>query len=212
MAFITPALSKIQVTDSVASIIPDKFPPITLRPGFGWRWSVLLAVLLSWSALAAGFQVIGADTRLAKGVYHLDARIEYDFSEATLDALRNGVPLTIQLQMEVLRRRDWVWDETVASLQQRFRLEYHALARQYLVTNLNSGELHSFPTQGTALEHLGRINGFPLLDKSLLQDGERYYARLRARLDIEALPAPLRLTAYLSRHWRLTSEWYVWPL
>lgn len=212
MAFITPALSNIQVTNSVARIVPNKFLQIASRTGSGWRWILLLALLLSWGVWAAGFQVTGADTRLVKGVYHLDARIEYDFSEATMEALRNGVPLTIQLQMEVLRRRDWLWDETVASLQQRFRLEYHALARQYLVTNLNSGALHSFPTQGTALEYLGRINGFPFLDKSLLHDGERYYARLRARLDIEALPAPLRLTAYLSKNWRLTSEWYVWPL
>ena len=31
-------------------------------------------------------------------------------------------------------------------------------------------------------------------------------------VDIEALPAPLRPVAYLSSPWRLTSEWYEWPL
>lgn len=212
MVFIMPGLANFQATDPVTSKILYKFSPIALRIGISWGWALLSALLLTSAVWAAGFQVMDADTRLVQGVYRLDAKIEYSFSDATMEALRNGVPLTIQLQMEVLRRRDWLWDETVASLQQRFRLEYHALARQYLVTNLNSGELHSFPTHGTAVEFLGQINGFPLLDKSLLADGENYYARLRASLDIEALPVPLRLNAYLSKHWRLTSEWHVWPL
>jgi hypothetical protein len=46
----------------------------------------------------------------------------------------------------------------------------------------------------------------------LLVSDERYEGALRARLDIEALPAPLRVFAYLSDDWRLTSEWYTWPL
>ena len=50
------------------------------------------------------------------------------------------------------------------------------------------------------------------LDKGLLATSERYEGALRAWLDIEALPAPLRLLAYLSDDWPLTSEWYTWPL
>lgn len=170
---------------------------------------LLLVVQNAW---AAGFRVIDAQTRLVEGVYRLDAKIVYDFSQATLDALNSGVPLTISLEIEVLRKRDWLWDETVAELQQRFRLEYHALARQYLITNLNSGEFKSFPTRDTALEFLGNIRDFPLLDRSLLNDNEPYYAQIRTALDIEALPTPLRIVAYLSGDWRLSSEWYAWPL
>lgn len=179
------------------------------------RRTLLLGLLvgLALAVSAAGFHVLEADTYLKQGVYRLNATIEYGLSQAALDALNNGVPLTISLEMEVLRRRDWLWDETVASLQQRFRLEYHALAEQYLVTNLNSGEYRSFPTRGTALEYLGRIRDFPLLDRSLLDPaGNRYYGQMRATLDIESLPAPLRPLAYLSGDWRLTTEWYTWPL
>ncbi len=182
-------------------------------PAGGRFWAVLaLGLLLVLPAPAAGFQVLSAATRLDGGVLRLSARIDYRFSQASLEALANGVPLTIELQIEVLRRRGWLWDETVAGLSQRFRLEYHALARQYLVTNLNSGELKSFPGLGGALEHLGRITDFPMLDYYLLAPGERYYARLRATLDIESLPAPLRPVAWLSGDWRLSSEWYAWPL
>ncbi len=83
----------------------------------GMRWLALLATLLMASiAWAAGFDVISASTRLEGGVYRLNAQIQYRFSEAARDALQNGVPLTIALEMEVRRRRPWVWDETVYAL------------------------------------------------------------------------------------------------
>ncbi len=177
------------------------------------RWALLLlGLLLAMDAWGAGFRVLSANTRLVEGVYRLDARLDYDFSQAALEALANGVPLTIELEMEVRRHRNWVWDESVAALAQRFRLDYHALARQYLVTNLNSGEFNSFPTLTAATLYMGVIDGFPLLDRSLLTPKGSYYARLRASLDIESLPAPLRPVAYLSGDWRLTSEWRTWPL
>lgn len=174
---------------------------------------LLLSSLIGLSTVwAAGFEIISASTQLDRDVYRLNARIEYHFSKAALEALQNGVPLTIELLMEVRRRRSWVWDETVYSLNQRFRLEYHALSRQYLVSNLNSGERRSFPTQSAALDFMGHINGFPFLDKGLLDSHQRYEAALRATLDTESLPAPLRLFTYLSEDWQLNSEWKLWPL
>lgn len=182
---------------------------------FRARLLVLLALLVLLRVTdvqAAGFDVIEASTRLGDGVYRLNAQIEYSFSEPALDALQNGVPLTIELLMEVRRRRSWVWDETVYSLVQRFRLEYHALSRQYLVHNLNSGERRNFSTRLAALRFMGRIHEFPLLDRSLLAPDRRYEGALRAQLALDTLPTPLRLFAYLSEDWQLTSEWYTWPL
>ncbi|MFO1371124.1 MAG: DUF4390 domain-containing protein [Candidatus Competibacteraceae bacterium] len=173
---------------------------------------LLMSILWTASAWAAGFEVLKASTKLEGGVYRLSAHLEYHFSTAASEALQNGVPLTVEVNMEVLRRRSWLWAETVHALTQRFRLEYHALSRQYLVTNVNSGERRGFPSRVSALDFLGRIDDFPFLDKSLLASGERYEGALRVRLDIEALPAPLRLFAYLSDDWRLASEWYTWPL
>ncbi len=187
--------------------------PIKNRFCLGLLALVLLVLLESASsARAAGFDVISASTHLESGVYHLNAEIEYDLSEPALDALQNGVPLTIELLMEVRRRRSWVWDETVYSLAQRFHLEYHALSRQYLVHNLNSGERRNFSTRPAALRFMGQIHEFPLLDRSLLAPDQRYEGALRAQLALDTLPTPLRLFAYLSEDWQLTSEWYTWPL
>lgn len=190
--------------------------PVGALTRISFRAAGCLALLWSllWTAgvRAADFDVVSASTRLEGGVYRLNARIDYRFSDAALEALQNGVPLTVELDMEVRRRRPWLWDETVYALTQRFRLEYHTLSRQYLASNLNSGERRGFPTRSGAVRFMGQIADFPFLDKSLLDPDERYEGALRARLDIEALPAPLRLLAYLSDDWRLASEWYSWPL
>ncbi len=190
-------------------------PPVHRTPRACSGYRELLTALLSLLCLvawAAGAKVLSASTYLDNDVYRLKAQIAFKLNSTHQEALQNGVPLTFHWDMEVIHRRPWMWDHTVARLKQRFRLEYNALTRQYVVVNLNSGELRSFFNQANAVEFLGQVQDFPLLDASLLVKGERYFARLRARLDIEALPTPLRLVAYLSGQWQLEGEWYLWPL
>ena len=189
--------------------------PLSMRKpsavAFRLRPSVLIwLIMIGLGALAAAseFTIKNVQTSLYEGVYRLDADILYQLSPEVEEALTNSVPLTIAIEMNVHRERALLWDENVHSLQQRFRLTYHALAQQYVVNNLNSNQLHSFPTRDAAMQFIGRIRDFPLLDRSLLDPAYDYQISLRAELDIESLPAPLRLVAYLSKDWRLTSDWY----
>jgi hypothetical protein len=62
------------------------------------------------------------------------------------------------------------------------------------------------------VDGVGQIEGFPLLDDQVLEPDTDYRVRIRASLDIESLPTPLRLLAYFRSAWRLTSEWSTWPL
>lgn len=158
------------------------------------------------------FVVEQADSHLAEEVYVLNARISYHFNPDVMEALESGVPLTVRLDVEIARPREWLWDETLTTLVQRYQLQYHALTQQYLVKNLNSGIQYNFPTRQGSLEALGEISDLPLLDKRVLDPATHYTARLRADLDVESLPGPLRLLAYVSPQWRVQSEWYTWEL
>jgi len=169
-----------------------------------------LLCLLSAVAISAEFMISDVNTTLRDKVYYLDARIEYALSDKALEALHKGVPITIMLDIEIDRNREYLWDESVTELEQRYQLEYHALSKQYIVHNLNSGSRHSFPSLNVALSVLGTIVDLPLLDKNLLEPGQQYTARMRAVLDINTLPVPLRLLAYLTSGWDLSSEWYTW--
>lgn len=180
----------------------------------GWR-RLLCALVLgvcSSTALAEGFEVQAAATSLADDTYQLTARIDYRFGSEVLDALDNGVPLTVHLEVEVQRLRRWWANQTVARLEQRHQLTYHAFSDQYLLRNLNSGDLTIHPTLGLALSALGAVDHFPLVSAARIEPGEEYQVQLRASLDIEALPAPLRPVAYVTPAWRLASEWYICSL
>jgi len=177
-------------------------------------WVALL--LLGCLALPAqgaehDFVVKSIETALENGVYLLNARIDYHFSDAAQNALKNGVPLLIQLDIQV-REPHWYWDRTLAELQQGYLLLYHALSGTFIIHNLNSGTQDHYRNLDTALDALGNVRNLPLIDAKLLAPDKDYVVRLRTHLDIESLPAPMRPLAYISADWDLDSGWYTWPL
>lgn len=171
-------------------------------------WLALLLCLFPLTGQAQGFSVRDTRTSLEDGVYRLDARLKLQLTAQPLEALKNGVPLQIALDIEVLRPRRYLWAAEVAALEQRFELRYHALTERYEVHNLNSGARHSYYSLASALQGLGRIRGLPVIDARLLDPDEHYLLNLGVRLEIDSLPVPLRMRAYLSGDWWLNSGWY----
>jgi len=158
------------------------------------------------------FEVRSAKTGAFAGVHTLDARLQLVLSSEALAALESGVTLTIELQMQVIRKRRWLIDDTAAELAVRYELEYRPLRERYIVKNLNSGEQDSFATLYSALNSLGRVQGLPIIDDALLEPGREYRIRLRAMLNTEQYPATLRLLFFWRGQWQLQSEWFEWSL
>jgi hypothetical protein len=163
-------------------------------------------------AQETGLEIRNASTRLNAGVWYLSARIDYRLNRETLDVLQSGIPLTFELQVELARTRRWLPDEDVASLRQHFELSWQPLARGYLVRNKNSGDLRAHTTLYAALNDLGRITDLPLIDAAIVDEGEEYEVSLRAVLDRQQLPGPLRMLAFWDDDFTLESEWYRWLL
>ena len=92
------------------------------------------------------------------------------------------------------------------------QLEYRPLSQRYIVRNTNSGDQDSFATLYSALNTLGRIQGLPVVDDSILQPDKSHRIRLRARLSTEQYPAPLRILFFWRDQWQLESEWFEWLL
>lgn len=172
----------------------------------------ILALFIPQKLHAEGFKIRSATTNIKDHVYTLEARMDLNFSEDALDALRSGVPLIVLVNIEVLKDRNWWWDKTVAKLEQGYLLLYHALSEKYIIHNLNSGSQQNYISLNAALASLGSLDGLPLIDQNLLDKNAEYYVRLRTYLDIESLPAPMRPIAYISSQWQLESDWFSWPL
>ena len=158
------------------------------------------------------FEVRSADTQLVDGVHVLDARLQLVLSSEALNALNSGVPLTIELQLQVIRSRRLYVDAVAAELAVRYELEYRPLSQRYIVRNLNSGDQDSFATLYSALNNLGRIQGIPVVDDALLSAGKKHRVRLRAMLQTQQYPAPLRILFFWRSQWQLQSEWFEWLL
>jgi len=149
---------------------------------------------------------------LNNDVYMVRGDLDIRLINPVLEALDNGVALTFAFDYEILRSNRWWLDKKIADISQRFQVTYHALSRQYLLTNLNTRSVHTYYSLDLLLDALGQIRDFPLIDKSLLEPDELYIVRMRAYLDYDELPIPLRIRAYSSLSWRPGSDWISWPL
>jgi len=177
----------------------------------GWSLAVLLGLATALAA-AAEITVERAVARLSDDVYLIDASIGYEFSGPVLEALENAVPLTVELHVEVRREGAWVWEPDVVDRRLRSQIRYSPLLGTYQVTNVDSGVQRTFATREAAISALGEIKDLAVVQADALQPGENYRVDLRATLDIESLPLPLRPRAYLSPDWNLSSEWSRWRL
>ena len=181
--------------------------------------TALVAVLLLGTGLAQEnieregyFEVRSASTQSIAGVHSLDARLQLVLSSEALAALESGVTLTIEIQIQVIRVKRFLVDSVDAELAVRYELEYRPLSQRYIVKNLNSGDQDSFATLYSALNNLGRVQALPVIDDELLLPDREYRVRLRAMLNTQQYPAPLRLLFFWRGQWQLQSEWFEWSL
>ncbi len=201
---------------------PTLTPPGTAARRTAWpaRASARLSLfgMLFWLATlsaSAGngeFRVSELSAQLVEGTYVMNTRIEYHFSDRVLEALDNGVPLTMEV---IVRLRDsdaWWWQSDLLKRRLRYQIRYLSLSSVYQVVDLQSGTQQNFVTLESALDALGDIPPLPLMKQGELAHGKHYLLSVKAELDIEALPLPLRPMAYLTPSWNLSSEWRTWLL
>jgi hypothetical protein len=175
-------------------------------------WVLAWFLALPLAVAASGFRVESAETRLVGNTYILDARIAYGFSDLALEALDNGVPLTIELHIQIRPRDAWIWDDNLLDRRLRYAIHYKPLSERYLVSQLPGEGGRSFVTRDSAIAALGELKGIPLIDAANLDPKVAYEVQIKAELDIEQLPLPLRPMAYLRPGWKLSTGWTKWPL
>ncbi len=173
-------------------------------------WVILL--LLSIPVFAGDIKVKQASSRLVDGIFVIDAEIDYEFSDVALTALENGVALTVDIHVQVRRDGAWIWEKDIIDFKQTRQLRYLPLASTYEVIDFANKQKRRFISRLAAIDALGEIKDMPVVDEQSLADGESYRMEIRSELDIEALPVPLRPTAYMSPKWKLSSEKSIWRI
>ena len=186
-------------------------------PQFGWLCCTVIAGTLWMTPLHADglegrFEVRSADLQLKDGVYHLNAHLDLPVGDAVRRGLAEGVPLTVELDLNIERVRQLLPNSKVAELTQRYHLQYNAVSARYVLRNDNSGQQESLSTVDAAIERLSEIRGLPALDKALISADRRYEASVRAKVDYGSVPFSLRVVMFWVNDWHRESDWYTWTL
>lgn len=173
------------------------------------RLPVLLALLWLSPTAQAEFKITDVQSRFAGGALVVNGKIDFGLTPKVEEALSKGIELSMVIEARLYRRRPWLWDQRLAIRSLRRNLQYHALSGQYLVASGNTRD--NFRALGEALKSLGTLSELRLaLPEVEVASDEDYIVRLRAHLDIEALPPPLRPVAYTTLSWHLNSGWTTW--
>jgi hypothetical protein len=181
------------------------------------RGAVLLMCFLATSSAMASIpgmsvEVRSASLSLDQDVYDLDARLDIRLPDDARKAIEDGLTMRLDYEIELSRVRNFMPDATVAELQQRYELSYHALSQRYLVRKLNTGEQQDFGSLQAALDKISEVRGLPVIDSALVEPKHSYEARVRAVVDLNTGSEALRWILFWTDDWSATSEWFEWPL
>lgn len=174
-----------------------------------------LALLFAAPADADNFTVKSAQARLDDRLLHVSAHFDLPVNPRIEEALSKGIPIDVVIDVNMVKHRWWWRNRLITDHDLRRRIQFHALSRQYLVSDLRAHDQPiSFNTLTQALTYAGTLDDFMLIltPKKEIEAGARYLLELRARLDIETLPMLMRPLAYATPSWRRNTGWTEWPI
>ena len=164
------------------------------------------------TAAAGSITVHSADSNVINQMLVISAELDFVFSDDALEAMQSGVALIVDVDFRIKRQRRYIWDPSILNLSRRYRIERHAISDRYVITDLVTDNRRIHDSIEAAVRDLGRIREIPIAENSQIDSSLDYQVGIRARLDLESLPAPLRPLAYISPSWRMSSGWYQWTL
>ena len=192
------------------------------RPRFGvaaaaFLWLLgLVAVhmpIVHADPLGGPLEIQSAFVSVVSGVYQLNVRTRYPANDETVAALRDGVSLSYDIDVEVSRERRFWTDAGIVSLRLERELSYHSVSERYVLRDpLEGGEQKSFATLEEALAALGSVDSWPILVTSQLAEPGDYIVSVRASVRRGRLTDALRALMFWSDDWQRESEWYSWSL
>ena len=165
--------------------------------------------IFSTTVSAEGIKIKSFELEKVDNDWLLNAAFQIELSPGLEDAVQKGVVLYFQTEFDLIRSR-WYWfDEKSALVQRQTRLSYQPLTQQYRIAS--EGFTFSAKTMSEALQAVGSIGGWRVIDGTQLDSSKSYTASMRMSLDLSKLPKPFQVNALNNREWNVSSDWYRFP-
>ena len=170
---------------------------------------LLLLGIFSGAANAEGIKIKSVELERVDNDWLLNAAFQIELTPGLEDAVQKGVVLYFQTEFELTRSR-WYWfEEKPAFAQRQTRLSYQPLTQQYRISS--EGFSFSARTISEALQAVGSIGGWRVIDNNQIDPSKSYSAALRMTLDLSKLPKPFQVNALNNREWNVSSDWLRFP-
>jgi len=179
-----------------------------------WACLFAWATMLAPTTILAEFSVSEVQAVLNQDELVLSGTLDLALSSKVEEAVAKGIPLDLEFEFRLKRERKLLWAEQLKLWKIKRQIRYHALSGQYFVNDPagKGKKLDNFTSLQQALRHMGSLSELSFDVTSVAQADASYVLNVRASLDIESLPAPLRPVAYTSLDWRLNSGWTTWTV
>ncbi|MEY4685596.1 MAG: hypothetical protein RLZ25_2055 [Pseudomonadota bacterium] len=197
MVFIMPGLQNIRAKRRVFALALALLLASVTAPGL---------------AIDSGIFIQRAQLDIKENRQVVTADIEYRFPPVALRALDEGIPLTFRVRLRIDRIRSWGWPDNLIQDERTIQLRYQPLAKSFQVSDLGSGAALHYTSLASVLDTLSHLRGWSIPSLPPADENERREASLSFEFDVESLPLPLRLVAYLSPDWTMETPPYRWLL
>lgn len=140
--------------------------------------------------------------------YTLLTSVDIQFGNSVKTALNKGFKLAYILEFQLFRPRKYWFDDEVVTISRPITLSYHALSRQYLLSQ--SGQQQTFSSLEAVKSAFAQLTPEPVFAKNILDETQTYHAAVKVRLDYKKLPNDLRAEIDDAPEWQMTSQRYQW--
>lgn len=173
--------------------------------------SIFLVLILFCLTAFAGDSAItikNADLQAEGDAYRLNADLEILLDEDIQEAINKGVLVEFLYEFELVSPRTFWFDKPIVSASTSINVSYHALSRQYLVSQ--DGRQTSHEILREAMIEFVQLYDWKVFDKAAIENNKSYVATLNVKLDQTKLPKALQVEVIGSEGWNISAETFEW--
>ena len=175
------------------------------------RQGVALIIVLLSTPTSADLSVLSGRSHTTADMVKTQTTLLLDLGSEPAKALVNGIPLTINLNVLLVKESAWPWHINAAEWQYPFRIQYHALSNRYTLLQPVGRKFQAFTSLYEMLSSISQVTLQEQIPIGVNQT-DPIFIQVQLELDRRLLPGPLKLAALFFPSWQLDSGWQQWQV